>query len=76
MLCSVGGTGPLGGGQVPTSYTMLGMSESRVNPKLESSGCRAPIVPNFGIHGSSIMHRSYEEPFAWKVVTSFENSVS
>src|SRR5437868_11795069 len=55
---------------------MLGMSGSRVKPKFESSGWSAPMVPNFGIHGSSIMQRSYEDPLAWKVVTSFSNSWS
>src|SRR5437588_8146519 len=55
---------------------MLGMSEARVKPESESMGCSAPMVPNFGIHGSSIMQRSYEEPFAWKVVTSFSKSWS
>ena len=34
------------------------------------------MVPNFGIQGSSIMHRSYDESFAWNVVTSFEKSES
>src|SRR6266446_1073729 len=55
---------------------MLGMSESRAKPKLESRGWRAPMVPNFGIQGSSIMQRSYDDPLAWKVVTSFSKSWS
>ena len=35
---AAGGTGPRGGGHVPTSYTTSGMSESRLIPKFESSG--------------------------------------
>ena len=54
---SLGGTGPRGGGQVPTSHTTWATSASLTTPS-GSRGVSAPIVPNFGIHGSSIIARS------------------
>ena len=71
LAFSLGGTGPRGGGQVPTSHTTSAMSGSRLMPRAPRSDSD-PSVPNFGIQGSSIMTRSYVESFAWKVLTSFE----
>ena len=71
LLFSLGGTGPRGGGQVPTSQTTWAMSGSFVMPSAPRSD-REPSVPNFGIHGSSIMMRSYVASFALNAFTSLE----
>ena len=57
LLFSLGGTGPRGGGHVPTSHTTWAMSGSCEMPSAPRSDSE-PSVPNFGIHGSSIMIRS------------------
>ena len=49
--------GPRGGGHVPTSQTTWATSGSWVIPSAPRSDSE-PSVPNFGIHGSSIMIRS------------------
>ena len=54
---SLGGTGPRGGGQVPTSQTTSAMSLSFWIPNAPRSESDES-VPNFGIHGSSIITRS------------------
>ena len=71
LLFSLGGTGPRGGGHVPTSQTTWAISGSCVMPSGPRSDSE-PSVPNLGIQGSSIMTRSYVESFALKALTSFE----